>query len=189
MDTDERSDRRRLIENIIASDLKYHMENSTTTTKERILKDSILQSLKKLVEALNLEYKDVHFQGNWFKGNGCWRETDQGRPLCSDVYDLDFSDDRDDFNDLYNNDDYDDADLFYRTDFQDLGFKLEYFWERRCDIGCQHRTKRFMMISIPKLVEMISFWRLDPPVALFVKQYIPDFFYEPVIKPIVPEEL
>lgn len=57
----ERSDRDALIDNLI-DDKNYFVTNATTETKEQMLKDNISKMVKQLVEDLNAEFEDVHFE-------------------------------------------------------------------------------------------------------------------------------
>jgi len=175
-----REQKSRLLNDLLAHDQKFYYQNASNEIKECILKEGILKKLKAFIEALNLEFKDVHFEYEWTRPQYL---NNQMQHVVSAVYDDDYNqdDDEDEWDDMYSegNDDH----AFFRGDIQTIDIQLTYYWERRCNLGCKHRTKRFYIMNMPKMLDILTFWDLKPPIRTLVKEYIPDFFYDPTQPP------
>ena len=133
---------------------------------------------------MNKEFKDVHFQYKW-NADLTGRNSFNSHPATWDIYDNDYQDDHEDFDDEYKkstNEDY-----FLKTDFSELIVTIEYYWERTCSLGCKHKTKRFKIINAPKLLDILTFFRVGAPARVVIKEHFTDFFYDPIAStPVTP---
>ena len=169
----------RLLDDLIKHDQSFYYGNASNAIKECIFKEGFLKKLKNFIAALNEEFKDVHFEYSWPE-KPCRLDSEMQK-VCSQVYDDDYTDDDDDFYSLYDgkNKDF----RFIESPLQEVDVQLTYYWERRCNLGCKHRTKRFYIMNMPKMLDILTFWDLKPPIRVLVKEYIPDFFYDPTVTP------
>jgi hypothetical protein len=167
----------RLYDNLLGQEKEIieFVKNASIVTKERLVKDNILKKTNKFIEALNNEFKDVKFICKWSFGTSMLNH--EMHRYDSDLYNQEYLEEEDDF--------YSDPDIdyFYETALTDLTIKIEYYWERICSLGCKHRTKRFMIMNIPKLIDFIEYIHIGMPARTFVKEFIPDFFYDPTQPP------
>jgi hypothetical protein len=103
-------------------------------------------------------------------------------------YDDDRSDDRDDYY-TGDNDDLDDYHL-YDNELSEIMLVLRYYWKRKCSLGCVHKTKRFRILTLPKLLELLAYRNLKQPIRKILEDFLPDFFYDPrPIQEIIPPPL
>lgn len=171
----------RLLNDLLKHDQSFYYQNVSNEIKECIFKEGFLKKLKDFIIALNAEFKDVHFEYSW--PDKCGRLDGQMHRVCDQIYDEQYTDDdEDEYYSLYeekHNKDY----HFMRTPIQDVDIQLTYYWERTCNLGCKHRTKRFYIMNMPKMLDILTFWDLKPPIRTLVKEYIPDFFYDPTQPP------
>ncbi len=176
-----REQKTRLLNDLLAHNQSFYYQNASNEIKECILKEGILKKLKEFIITLNTEFKDVHFEYDWVKLPGYL--NNQMQHVVSQVYDDDYTDDldEDDWDNMY--DQRHDDSAFFRGDIQHMDIQLTYYWERRCNLGCKHRTKRFYIMNMPKMLDILTFWDLKPPIRTLVKEYIPDFFYDPTVAP------
>lgn len=171
----------RLLNDLLRHDQSFYYQNASNEVKECIFKEGFLKKLKEFIIVLNTEFKDVHFEYTW-PDKQC-RLDGQMQKVCAHVYDEQYTEDDedDDWNSMYDdrNKDY----HFMRTPLQEVDIQLTYYWERRCNLGCNHRTKRFYIMNMPRMLDILTFWDLRPPIRTLVKEYIPDFFYDPTVAP------
>jgi hypothetical protein len=170
----------RLLNDLLQHDQSFYFHNASNEIKECLLKEGILKKLKDFISALNTEFKDVHFEYSW--PEACNRLDSNMHKVCSQIYDEQYTDEDDEWDSMYEdkNKDY----HFMRTPIQEVDIQLTYYWERRCNLGCKHRTKRFYIMNMPKMLDILTFWDLKPPIRTLVKEYIPDFFYDPTQPPV-----
>lgn len=160
----------RLLDNIIG-DPKEIFTEMDLYTKECVLKDYLKKQVNKFFETLNKEFPDVKFQYQWIH-----LDPYQSH-YFEHVSNTEYTDDSYDFGHFFYNDTGEDR--FYGTNMQFIGMRIDYFWERRCSLKCKHLTKRFTIINMPKVLDFVSWIRVGMPVRQFVKDFIPDFFYDP----------
>lgn len=170
----------RLYDNIIGGEFNYFISNMSLSTKERMVKDNLIGQTREFFNKLNSEFKDVRFMYFWGMGP-CLLNSDMHR-VCTGRYNEDYSEDSyNGFEDMYDREG--DTEYFYQTSLTEITIRIEYYWERVCSLGCRHRTKRFYIINIPKLLDFIGYLKVGMPVRTFVNEFIPDFFYDPMIIP------
>lgn len=169
----------RLLNDLLRHDQSFYYQNASNEIKECLFKEGFLKKLKDFITALNSEFKDVHFEYSW-PDKPC-RLDGQMQKVCSQVYEEQYTDEDDEWDSMYEeiNKDY----HFMRTPLQEVDIQLTYYWERHCNLGCKHRTKRFYIMNMPKMLDILTFWDLKPPIRTLVKEYIPDFFYDPTVAP------
>ncbi len=175
-------DRTVLINNIYDNYGKFLANDLSVDLKEDILKDNINKNIESFINELNRTFNDVVFFHKWgfcVKGS-----SHNGHAIIADEYDKDHNEEQDGFKDLYEYDPYDEyfKDYFSETDLKDLELKITYFWQRRCSLKCKHSTKRFRILTMPKILELLSYYHLGKPIRSLVSDYIPDFFYNPMIE-------
>lgn len=168
----------RLCDNIIGDNFKGFSNSMTLETKQRVIKDYYIELTKQFFDALNKEFHDVKFRYKW--NCGIHQLDSEMRRITSDVYNEDYTSDNYDFDDLYNEDN--NIGIFYSSSLQEINIKIEYFWERTCSLGCLHSQKRFYIVNLPKLVDLIAYYKVGMPIRSLVKDFIPDFFYDPTEK-------
>ncbi len=180
--TDYRDD---LINQIFASDSKEYTNKLTTDAKELTIKKVLSDKIVEIIHALNLAFLDVHFRAVYGYDTTGKCTEDTFHVLVNDVYDSDANDDDPRaFNRFYYEDQDTGDEYLSVTPLQDILLKVEYYWERNCSLGCRHRTKRFHIFSLAKILEIVQYWSLEPrTVRTLVKEYIPDFFYDPMVQP------
>lgn len=170
----------RLYDNVIGGDFNGFIKNMSLSTKERMVKDNLLGQAREFFNKLNSEFKDVRFMYFW--GIGPCLLNSQMHRIYTDRYNEDYAEDsHNDFDGMYDHEA--DTECFYSTPLSEITIKIEYYWERICSIGCRHRTKRFYIVNIPKLIDFIGYLKIGMPVRNFVKEFIPDFFYDPMEVP------
>lgn len=169
----------RLLDDLLRHDQSFYYNNCSIELKERIFKEGILKKLKEFIKSLNEEFKDVHFEYHWV--DKPFHLDSQMHKCCGQVYDQEYTDEDNQWNSMYegNNMDF----HFMRTPLQEINLQITYYWERTCNLKCKHRTKRFYIINMPKILDILTFWDLKPPIRLLVNKYIPDFFYDPMKLP------
>lgn len=165
----------RLLDDIIAYNPKLYHSSMTLATKERVVKEGILEGLYDLLEGLNKHFSDVKFNYQW---NPLIFHSHDGFPKYNESWDLTIEDEG-----YYDKDDYDideneDSD-FLNMPLNDNNLKIDYWWYRTCSLGCKHITKRYYIVNIAKLLDLIAFWRLQQDPIIFVREFLPDFFYDP----------
>ena len=170
----------RLYDNYIGGEHKGIMKNVSMTTKDRVVKDNIVKDFKDFIDKLNAEFSDVKFLYQWNAGRIMLNSEMQR--IHSDVYNKEYTDDCYDFHEM--DERSTDVEYFYATPLQEITVKIDYYWERRCSLGCLHRTKRFWIVNLPRIIDLSAYLKVGMPVRTLVKEFIPDFFYDPtVIKP------
>lgn len=167
--------RARLLSDIMKSDLQYFTETASNDTKERMIKEGILNRLNALIVALNNEFEDVHFQYNWVQPHA-YKNTKEGHSCSRDVFNRDFLDDidEDEWGTMYD-ERYTDHQFFDKP-LNEIDIQFTYFWERTCNLGCKHRTRRFYITNFVKLLDILTLYSLNAPIRSIVEIYIPDFF-------------
>lgn len=164
----------RLIDNIMGSDDQLIFQEMSYSTKERVLKDHLTIKIRNFFNSLNDEFKDVYFQYAWI-------HLDPYQSSYHEVSNEEYTDDEHNIDDLYN---YSPDNMkFYEVPLSQIGMKIEYIWKRHCSLGHQHRTKRFQIVNMPKVLDALGYIRLGMPVRTWVKEFIPDFFYDPMKQP------
>lgn len=169
----------RLLDDLLAHEPKFYFNNASNHLKESLIKEGVVKKLKVFIEALNLEFKDVHFKFSWGVRSDLNQEM---KPFLYDAYDKDFMEENYGFDDVYDKDDH--SDYFYRTPIGEIDFRLDYFWERKCSLGCMHKTNRFYITNMPKLMDILAWYKSGMPIRTLVKEFIPDFFYDPTVIPV-----
>jgi hypothetical protein len=170
----------RLLNDLLRHDQSFYYQNVSNEIKECIFKEGFLKKLIDFILALNEEFEDVHFEYSW--PDKLCRLNSEMQKVCDQIYDDEYTEDDDDYYSLYEekrNKDY----HFMCTPIQEVDIQLTYYWERKCNLGCKHRTKRFYVMNLPKMLDILTFWDLRPPIRTLVKEYIPDFFYDPTVAP------
>lgn len=159
-----------LVENLLLT-FNQPLNNLSHTLKEMIVKEQIGCVIVEIVEKLNEMYKDVHFMGYWFDYMPAHACDDEGR-LFVGGYNRHTQSDRDD------EEEDDDEINLPQCDIEQLVFKLSFTWMQKCDLGHTHRTQRFHLYSMAKVMEMISLYLNIPEwKEMFFKNYVPNFFY------------
>lgn len=176
MADDEKSDDTiELINQLFEFNKHYFLEDLPLSDKETLIKNGVTKILKEMITGMDAAFSDVHFNGFW--GKPCyWGCGYNDGMLLVEHYDKNYSTQDKDWDDLYDLEPTNEH--LHTTDLKDLLFKIEYYLERRCNLGCKHRTKRFRYFSMSKLIEMVSHHRLGMPAKQIVKTYLPDFFYD-----------
>jgi len=180
--------RKRLLDNIISNSPSFYYNSMSNNTKERMVKEGLLKQLKELFDALNHEFKDVKFQYTF----GCLlANNNEFHPMEFSLYNDEYMDDEDDFDGIYAQERFEER--FFERPLNEIDIKIEFYWERVCSLGCKHLTKRFYVTNMTRLLDILTFWSLRPPVRTLVYQYIPDFFYDPrpiqeLIRPAKPKK-
>jgi hypothetical protein len=171
----------RLYDNIIGGEFNSFISNMSSSTKERMVKDNIIGQTREFFNKLNSEFEDIRFMYFWGMGP-CLLNSEMHR-VYTDRYNEDYAEDSyNDFDAMYDREG--DTEYFYQTPLTEITIRVEYYWERVCSLGCRHRTKRFYLFNIPKLLDFIGYLKVGMPVRTFVKEFIPDFFYDPTIAPV-----
>ena len=160
---------KRLCENIIGGNHKEFLEKASLKTLQLIVKDKVLQDVKDLIFALNNEFSDVTF-------TYIWRFSDRDQRIWNADYNEEDFEDMDQFE---ASDEY-----FYDTDLDKIDIKINYYWKRTCSLGCNHSHKRFYIFNILKILDMTAYHKTGMPVRKLVKEFIPDFFYDPMPSPV-----
>ena len=163
----------RLLDNIMGNEASNFLKGISITTKDMIVKDHIMRKIKKSFDVLNEEFKDVKFDYNWI-------QFDRYQYKDSEISNEEYTDDEHDLDKLYSLSR--DQSLFYHNDLHEIYMKFYYYWQRKCSLGCQHVTKRFMIINMPKILGFTSNMEMGMPVRTLVKEFIPDFYYDPTIE-------
>lgn len=174
-DNERSPDTLELINQLFEFNKDYFLQDLEPDHKEMIIKNGMTKSLKDMIEGLNSAVEDVHFMGFWGMPRewGCGHKD--GR-LVVECYNNHYSTQDKDWDDLY--DEEPENDYLKNHPIKDLLFKIEYYLERRCNLGCRHKTKRFRFFSMPTLIAMISHHRLGMPAKQIIETYLPDFFYD-----------
>lgn len=168
----------RFLNDWLGSDFKNIQNVASLHTKGSLLKDLILKRSQLFVDTLNREFKDVTFFYKWCKSSGRLN-TDMYRTYC-DPYDIDFTDDEDEFDSF----DYGTGkDDFYKEPIKSIDFILRYEWNRICSLGCKHKKVRYCVWNVAKLATMISWIEKGMPVKMWIREFLPDFFYDPLDLP------
>lgn len=170
----------RLYENILGPDAKDLLEGVSLETKEKIVKDKFLDQTSSLFKALNNEFKDVRFTYQWSSDAKAtytsYLDCKFNDFLKRDYYDCDITD----LDHLEELDQPDKAsDSFYEIPLNQIDVKISYYWERKCSLGCLHTRKRFYFTNLVKMLDMVTYYKIGMPIRTIVKQFIPDFFYDP----------
>ena len=168
-------DNRALIDNIIKTDPEFFKNAVCLDTKERMVKEGLLRSVREIIQDLNDSYPDIKFRYKW--GVDYYRTNEQFHPLVGDLYDEDYNSDMEDFDGVLDIDE--ELDALWETPLIALGLKITYFWSRRCSLGCDHLTKRFRVMYLPTLISLIAGHRIKLPVSVLVNEYLPDVFDVP----------
>jgi len=162
-----------LVDNLLLT-FPDNLEGLSTKTKDRILKERIALNLDKIIEYLNEVYEEVHFFAQWASSvfeDGMNRD---GHSIKSG-FDEHQQDDM-----TYGNDFDEDEDQIWGLsdkDLNELSIKLTYIHSVKCNLGHVHKYKRFYYYSIPKIMQMISFYLINPNwEESIVKEYVPNFF-------------
>lgn len=156
--------KRRLLNDIMAHEQNFYIQNMSTEVQETMVKEGILIKLRKMIDDLDDAFPDVTFSYVW--GLGGYNFNQEMNKVVGGYNRMDPA-----------YDDDDDDDYFFRTDLSEAVIKIKYVWLQTCDLGCVHRTERFYIMNMPKLLDMLTFHSLQPPVKT-IKQFIPDFFYD-----------
>jgi hypothetical protein len=170
----------RLYDNIIGGDFNSYINSMSLSTKERMVKDNLIGQTREFFNKLNSEFSDVKFMYFW--GMGPCLLNSQMERVYTALYNEDYAEDSyNDFDGMYEREG--DMEYFYNTALTEINVRIEYYWDRVCSLGCRHRTKRFYIVNIPKLLDFIGYVKVGMPVRTFVKEFIPDFFYDPMQPP------
>lgn len=161
----------RLLDNIIGNDINLFLDNMSIRTKDFLVKDYIDRQVKNMIAMLNTEFKDVKF-------NYGWVYLEHYTYSCDEVSNVTF-----DYDDPEHIQHLGEEPVFEEYDLRQIGLKIYFYWDRICSLGCRHLTKRYLLINIPKVIDFTSYIRLGMPVRTFVKEFIPDFFYDPTQPP------
>ncbi len=96
--------------------------------------------------------------------------------FSGDPYDVEYHEDHDHwdkYNELENKINSLDVD-----DLNTLTVKIDYYWVRQCSLGCAHKKKRFRIINLPTILDMIAYFRCGMPARKLLAKFLPDFFYD-----------
>lgn len=163
-----------LVNNLLLT-FQDNVEGLSNITKERILKERIALHLDKIIEYLNEVYGDVHFYAQWASSafeDGMNRD---GHSIKSG-----FDEHQQDDMTYWNDFDDEDEDQFWGLsdkDLNELSIKVNYIHSVKCNLGHVHKYKRFYYYSMPKIMQMISYYLITPHWKEgIVKEYIPNFF-------------
>jgi hypothetical protein len=157
----------RLLDNIIGSNINLFVDHMSIKTKDYLVKDYIDKQVKNMIDKLNTEFIDVKFSYDWVY-------LEHYTYNCDEVSNETFE--YDDFEHIQH---LGEEPVLDEYDLRQIGLKIYFYWNRVCSLGCQHLTKRYLLINIPKVIDFTSYIRLGMPVRTFVKEFIPDFFYDP----------
>lgn len=163
-----------LIDQLFGPD-KYHcLRVASERSRESLVKDYIHASFKEVLQFLNKNYNDVEFSAEWVINDG--NINIHGDLGYKDLYDEHTASDVDDIPDMLG--DFDDNDLLYSESLEVLGIKLQYWWVQHCSLGHTHYNKKYRLIGVPVLLNMLHVYKLGANAGDLVSQFIPDFFYQ-----------
>lgn len=149
----------------------------SSETKERMIKDSFVSILECIEMKLNEIYshKKIRFAFEWIHV-----EKDHSGLTLHDLhmktygFNSEFFSDEDE--DFYDESKYS-MDILYNLDLYSLSLKLHFSKLEKCNLGHDHKTKRFYIYSMPKVVNIISYYmNVDEWQKDFVVNFVPNFF-------------
>ena len=143
-------------------------------TKQMIVKDKFKSWIKQLQNDLCVVCDDVGFHLSLIQ-IGPYQDVHMGS------YDKKWASDDDYIHPLsIENDDPHDEDgyLFYKTDLSELYLEIKYTRRQVCSMGHTHYHRRYHLYSPAQWFTMMNAWYLGCKSSQFIKEYIPDFFYE-----------
>lgn len=160
--------KRRLLSDIMSHEQNFYIQNMSIEVQEKMVKEGILIKLKKMITDLNDACQDVRFSYEW--GLGSYGFNQEMNKVVSGYNKIDprYGDQDDDHDDDY----------FLHTDLNEAVVKIKYLWLQTCNLGCVHRTERFYIMNIPKLLDMLAYHSLGATAQTLIKEFVPDFFYD-----------
>ncbi len=166
----------RLLDNIVGG--KYDLKDLTLGTKERIVKDKLISDIKHLFQELNKCLDDVQF--DWVIDLKDWGLNSQMQKVMWGRTRDEYFSDEDDLDTIYPMQEYDD--LFYSTSLQEIDFRINYYWKRKCSLGHYHVKHKFYVCNMPKVIDMIGYQKMGMPIKEIIKLFFKDFFYDPTLE-------